>query len=243
MGWIYLRKVSIAAILAAALSGCVTNQELGGDPALTVLNDLPAPEGTDFLDEERAYIVGPFDRLVIDVFGIEGLANREVQVDASGSLSFPLAGSMRVAGQTPREVEQILASALVDAFVLDPQVTVTVKETGSRLVTIDGRVASPGLYPVIGRMTLMRAIARAGGAAEFANLERVVVFRTVDGQRFAALYDLAAIRRGAYADPEIFANDVLLVDDNRSQLLFRDFTTILTQAAIPIVIVLDRISR
>jgi polysaccharide biosynthesis/export protein len=240
---VYFLRASFAAALAVALTGCVSNKDLGGDPALTVLNDLPSPAGTDFVDEERAYIVGPFDRLVIDVFGIEGLANREVQVDATGGLSFPLAGSMRVADKTPREVEQILAAALVDAFVLDPQVTVTVKETGSRLVTIDGRVASPGLYPVIGRITLMRAIARAGGAAEFANLERVVVFRTVNGQRFAALYDLAAIRRGAYADPEIFANDIVLVDDNGSQLLFRDFTTILTQAALPIVIVLDRLSR
>jgi polysaccharide export outer membrane protein len=243
MGWNYFLKVSLAASLAAALSGCIANQELGGDPALTVLDGLPNPAGTDFVDEERAYIVGPFDRLVIDVFGIEGLAAREVQVDATGSLSFPLAGSIRVAGQTPREVEQILASALVDAFVLDPQVTVTVKETGSRLVTIDGRVASPGLYPVIGRMTLMRAIARAGGASELANLERVVVFRTVEGQRFAALYDLAAIRRGAYDDPEIFANDVLLVDDNRSQLLFRDITSVLAQLTTPIVIILDRLVR
>lgn len=134
-----------------------------------------------------------------------------------------------------------MTEALRNAFVLDPQVSVTVKETSSRLITIDGRVKAPGLYPVIGRMTLMRAIARSGGAADFANLERVVVFRTVEGKRLAALYDMSAIRRGAYPDPEVFANDVVMVDDNKSQLLFRDIASVLSLAVGPIVIIADRV--
>ncbi len=235
-------RLCILAALVPGLGACVSSYELGGDPGLSVIRDLPAPTAADFAGEERPYIIGPFDKLTIDVFGIEGLANREVQVDATGKLSFPLVGLLEVAGKTPPEVEQSLAAALREAYVLDPQVTVTVRETGSRLITIDGRVSAPGLYPVIGKMTLMRAIARSGGAAEFANLERVVIFRTVNGQRMAALYDLAAIRRGAYPDPEVFANDVVLVDDDKSQLLFRNFTTILSQTAFPLVIILDRLT-
>ena len=74
--------------------------------------------------------------------------------------------------------------------------TVNLKETVSQVITVDGQVTEPGLYPVVGRMTLMRAVATAKGLSEFAKLNDVVVFRTVKGQKLAALYDLHAIRRG-----------------------------------------------
>lgn len=238
-----LVKLCVAALLVPAMSGCASTRELGGDPNLVVLRDLPAPTVADYARQERPYIIGPYDRLVVDVFGLDGLANRDAQVDADGILSFPLVGLVRLAGRTPREAEQIIADALRDAYVLKPQVTVAVKETGNRLVTVDGRINSPGLYPVVGRMTLMQVIARSGGVTDLANLERVVVFREVGGQRLAALYDLAAIRNGAYADPEIYANDIVLVDDDRSQLLFRNFSTLLTQTALPIILIVDRFTR
>jgi polysaccharide export outer membrane protein len=99
---------------------------------------------------------------------------------------------------------------------------VTVSEAPGRVVTVDGQVVEPGLYPVIGRMTLMQAIARAKGASEFARLQEVVVFRTVGTQRMAALYNLSAIRRGIYEDPEIYANDVVIVGDSPATRLFRN---------------------
>jgi polysaccharide biosynthesis/export protein len=115
-----------------------------------------------------------------------------------------------------------LARRLAGNYVRDPQVTVNLEETVSQVVTVDGQVTRPGLYPVIGRMTLMRAVANAGGTAEFARLDDVVVFRTVAGQRYAALYNLRAIRRGVYADPEIFANDIVVVGDSQARRIFRD---------------------
>ena len=68
----------------------------------------------------------------------------------------------------------------------------------------------------------MRAVATAGGAAEFAKLDDVVIFRNVDGQQLAGLYNLKAIRRGNYSDPEVFANDVIVVGDSQARRLFRD---------------------
>jgi polysaccharide biosynthesis/export protein len=75
----------------------------------------------------------------------------------------------------------------------------------------------------MGKMTLQRAVARAGGTTEFAKLDDVVVFRTVEGKQYAGLYNLQAIRRGNYADPEIFANDVIIVGDSPARRRFRDF--------------------
>jgi polysaccharide biosynthesis/export protein len=230
-------------VLAALVSACAGKapKTIGGDPSIKVMQgtELPAPERTDIVLEDRPYLIGPFDKLTIDVFGIEELSNREVQTDASGRISFPLAGVVEAAGRTPAEVEEILEARLRERFVRNPQVTVNLKETVSQVVTVDGQVREPGLYPVLGRMTLMRAVATAKGTSEFAKLEDVVVFRTVKGQNMAALYNLKAIRNGAYPDPEVFANDVVIVGDSQARRLFKDALQIFPLLTTPIILLLQ----
>lgn len=201
---------------------------------------LPPPNQADQFGQNRPYLIGPFDKLVIDVFGIEELSNKEVQTDAAGRISFPLAGVVEAAGKTPAEVEELLKKLLRGRFVRDPQVTVNLKETVSQVITVDGQVNGPGLYPVVGRMTLMRAIATAKGTAENAKLDDVVIFRTVNGQRMAGLYNLRAIRRGYYEDPEVFANDVVLVGDSPARRLFKDAIQILPLLTTPLILLLTR---
>ena len=168
---------------------------------------LPPPTSADLVSQSRPYLIGPFDTLMIDVFGIEELSRREVRADAGGRISFPLAGTIDAAGMTSAEVETEIASRLRRSGVRDPQVTVNLREAVGQVVTVDGQVRQPGMFPVIGRMTLMQAVAGHRGLAEFARLDDVIVFRTVNGERFAALYNLRAIRRGTYDDPEVFANE------------------------------------
>lgn len=196
---------------------------LGGSPDVSVVSSegLPEPTRIDLLSSNRPYLIGPFDKLKIDVFGIEDLS-REVQIDASGRLSFPLIGVVEAAGLTPGELSDELERLLQGRYVRDPQVTVNLEETVSQVITVDGQVSEPGLYPVIGRMTLMRAVATAGGTSEFAKLNDVVIFRSVDGKQLAGLYNLKSIRKGAYSDPEVFANDVIVVGDSQARRLFRD---------------------
>lgn len=238
-------KLALSGLLAVALSACASSGSLGGDPELTVLPaaELPAPSITDFTAVSRPYIVGPFDRLTIDVFGIEELTGREVQVDAAGRISFPLAGVVQVSGQTPGEIEGLLAERLRQAYVRNPQVTVNLKEAVSQVVTVGGEVKKPGLYPVMGRMSLLQAIARAEGSGEFSDLQKVVVFRTVKGRRLAALYDVEAIQRGAYADPEIYPNDVVMIGNNVARRTFKDVLTTFSLVSGPLVIALDRLTN
>jgi len=200
---------------------------------------LPPPTGADLVSRSRPYLIGPFDTLVIDVFGIEELSRREVRADAAGRISFPLAGTIDAAGKTPAEVETEITSRLRQRGVRDPQVTVNLREAVSQVVTVDGQVRQPGLFPVIGRMSLMQAVARASGLAEYARLDDVVVFRTVNGERFAALYNLGAIRRGTYDDPEVFANDVIIVGDNPARRIFRDVLQIAPLLTSPLVVALS----
>lgn len=222
--------------------GCAgDNYRLGGDPSIKVVeqNAMPAPDRADLNSADRPYLIGPFDKLTIDVFGIADLSNKEVQTDASGRISFPLAGVIEAAGKTPDEIATLLETRLAASYVRNPHVTVNLKETVSQVITVDGEVREPGLYPVIGRMTLMRAIATAKGTAEFAKLDDVVVFRTAKGQKLAALYNLKSIRRGLYEDPEVFANDVVVVGNSSARRLFKDALQVVPLLTTPLIIALQ----
>jgi polysaccharide export outer membrane protein len=106
-------------------------------------------------------------------------------------------------------------------------------------VTIDGQVVEPGLYPVTNQMTLLRAIASAKGLSEFAREEEVVILRTVEGRKMAGLYSIAAIRRGAYDDPPIYANDIVVVGDSPQRRLFRDIISVAPLLVAPLIAVLQ----
>lgn len=223
------------------LAACADGPALIGRPGLTIVPDqtaLPPPATVDLIAESRAYVIGPLDRLSVDVYGIPELS-RSVQVDASGRIAMPLIGSLAASGKTPVALGAEIAERLGSRYVRNPQVTVNLTETVSQVVTVEGSVRTPGLYPVTGRMTLIRAIARAEGTSEFAREDYVVVFRRVNNKDMAALYDLRAIRQGMYADPEIYANDVVLVGESGARRIFRDVVAVSPLLAAPLLAILQ----
>jgi polysaccharide export outer membrane protein len=117
---------------------------------------------------------------------------------------------------------------------------VGLKELVSQVVTVDGAVKQPGIYPADGRMTLMRAVARAQGITDSAKTNHVVLFRTVGGRQMAALYDLRAIRLGAYPDPKMYPDDVLVVDESRASKLFPQLLSAAGILLTPLVYILTR---
>lgn len=208
--------------VALAASAC-SSPRFEGRPDLTVFDNKPLPEPVreDLVIPSRPYVIGPSDQLAIEVFGIDELS-KNVTVDLTGQIALPLVGSLKVSGMTADELTADLNNRFRQAHVRDPKVTVNIVTAASQVITVDGSVTTPGVYPLVGRMSLMRAIARASGTTEFARENYVVVFRNVEGKRYAALYDLRAIRQGLYEDPEIFSNDVVYVGDDQARRLFRD---------------------
>lgn len=207
--------------LVSGLSGCSTDKLVGRPGLQLVSGNLPPPAREDLLLQQRSYLIGPLDKVSVDVYGVPELT-RTIQVDADGSFALPLIGKIQANGRSSSELAQIVTTALRGRYVRDPQVTVSV-DTVSQQITVDGEVEKPGLYPVNGRLTLMRAIAQAQGAGEFADLSYVTVFRQVNNQQMAALYDVRAIRQGMYPDPEVYANDFVLVSEDRGARTFRAF--------------------
>ncbi|MGW8142188.1 polysaccharide biosynthesis/export family protein [Sphingomonas zeae] len=209
-----------AALAAFSLSGCAS-EKLVGRPDLTIVDgtELPAPALKDLILEQRAYVIGPFDKVEVDVYGVPELS-RTVQVDASGTIAVPLVGTIVASGKTTSQLADTIADRLRGKYIRSPQVTVNA-DTISQMITVDGQVQKPGQYPVTGRMTLIRAVARAEGTTDFANTSYVVVFRRVGGQDMAALYDIRAIRQGIYPDPEVYANDVISVGESNGRRVFQ----------------------
>jgi polysaccharide export outer membrane protein len=226
------------------LTACASTPPLRSSEHLTVSDTgvLPPPTQRDLGGGGRLSVLGPFDRLSVEVYGIPDLS-RTVQADAGGRISLPLAGDLVIAGMTPGEVSDVVARRLASGHVRDPQVNVNLVESVSQVITVEGEVEEPGLYPVVGRMTLMRAVARAKGTTEFARLSHVVLFRRVEGRQMAALYDLRAIRGGLYEDPEVYANDIVMVGESQARRLFRDVIQGSTLLTTPIIALLQNSSR
>ena len=215
-----------AAVASLALVSCASSSpDMTGAANLNMVtaSAFPTPTLDDLSASDRPYRVGPFDKLTIDVFGSEELSKKEVQVDASGRITFPLIGTIEVAGKTPGEVGEAMQDLFRGRFIRNPQVTVNLKEIVSQTVTIGGEVKKPGVYPIVGKMTLMTAIASAEGWTDISSRSEVVVFRTVKSQDYAAVYNVKAIQKGRYTDPEVFANDIVMVGDSQSRKIWKDF--------------------
>lgn len=142
------------AALPAPLPDVVAAQpELPAD--LTSFGSVGAGDG------ER---IGPEDVLDVQVFEAPEM-NRTVRVAADGSITLALLGAVPAAGSTPHELEIAIQDRLREKYILDPHVTVAVKEVQSRPVYVLGAVHNPGVLQVRGRRTLLEVLAMAGGLA------------------------------------------------------------------------------
>lgn len=230
-----------APLILLAVAGCAKTRPLGGSPDVQVIDahDLPVPTAVDTVSGAHAYRIGVGDELTVDVAGFEETKERKFVVDGNGRISVPQAGGFQALDKTPEQIEVEIVDALKRNFVRNPVVSVNVSEVRSQNMTVDGQVTEPGVYPVTGKTTLVQAIARAKGLSEFARLEDVVIFRTVGDRRYVALYNLEAIRRGAYPDPQVYPEDVVLVGESRGRRMFKDILMASPLLLTPLVAILQ----
>jgi polysaccharide export outer membrane protein len=222
-------KVSVTVATTLLLCGCAGGGLDSSSTAVKVATALPPPDSPTLAIETSPYLVAPGDDITVSVFGAPEMTGTGI-VDVAGNFAMPLAGSVRVGGLTPEQVAAAVQDKLRGPYLKNPKVAVSVKQSANRrTVTIDGAVQQPGIYPVVGKLTLQQAIATARGAAETANIRNVVVFRTVDNQKMAAMFDLKDIRSGRSPDPQIFGNDIVVVGESAIQKFLRN-----TQMAFPV---------
>ena len=204
-----LRRLRSAAALAAmvVLAACADSR---GGP-IPYSQSLAPPDAPSVAQLESSYRILPMDKLAIRVFKQEDLTG-DYDVDLAGHISLPLIGEVEAANLTTAELDQKLTDKLGAKYLEHPDVSVSIKQSAGRLVTIDGAVKDSGSFPVLGNLTLMQAVAMAKGTSEDANPHRVAIFRTIGGKRQAAAFDLTSIRRGQAQDPQVYPGDIVVVD-------------------------------
>jgi polysaccharide biosynthesis/export protein len=182
----------------------------------------PAATAAPMVSLGKDYRVGPNDLIDVEVFDMDNL-KRTVRVNAAGAVSLPLIGRVPVGGLTSQEVEERIAARYADKYLQNPQVSVFIKEFTSERITIEGAVARPGIFPLAGQMTLLRALATAGGFGSIANTSEVMLYRVNEtNQRQVAVYDVEKIRAGKAEDPVIKGDDLIVVQRDSVRVLLKD---------------------
>ena len=233
------RHMKIACVTAFALALAACGQpEVGMDPRIArATNDvLPTPTNLG-PNGEYLYVLGPFDQVNVELAGMDDM-QRSVTIDGQGMISYPLAGSVRAAGLTTSELALRLEDRLRQRYVREPSVVVNLAEQQSHIVTVDGQVRQPGMFPVTRDMTLMQTVAMAGGENDNSKTSAVLVFREVDGQDYVGLYNLQAIRLGNYPDPRIYPDDKVMVSSNQARQLLGSLQGVTGLLTTPLLILL-----
>lgn len=145
-----------------------------------------APEQAGFFQE---YAVGPKDLLEIKVFDLPEL-NQTVRVSEDGTITLPLLGSVNVQGMTKDAVEATLKRLLEEKWLRNAQVSVFIKEYQSKQVAVMGAVEKPGMYELVGRLSLLQVISQAGGFTETASNEIFVLREGNNGMTATMAIDL-----------------------------------------------------
>lgn len=210
-------------LLAALATACAGTR---GGPISYDVSGFGVPDAPRAVVVNGDYQIAAGDTLTITVFQVEDLS-KDYVVDIAGNIAMPLIGTVPATGTTTSQLQAAIAERLAQRYMRNPDVTVALKESASRNITVDGSVQQPGVFPVAGPMTLQQAVALGRGLGQGANPRRVAVFRRVSGQRMAAAFDLVSIRRGEAQDPEVYAGDIVVVDGSRTPGILREILSTL----------------
>ncbi|HTL47452.1 MAG TPA: polysaccharide biosynthesis/export family protein [Verrucomicrobiae bacterium] len=160
--------------------------------------------------DSQSYKIGVGDLLGVEVYDEPDLT-KEVRVLTDGFISFPLLGSIQAQGNTVRKLENMIRDKLAAKYLVNPQVTVFVKEFSN--VFVSGEVKNPGPFPIYGTLTVFEAITLAGGFTEVANPSKVRILRNEKGHETSFEVDMLRFTKkgDSSQDMELQANDRVIV--------------------------------
>jgi len=142
-------------------------------PVLCALVVWPSITRAD--EKAAAYLLSPGDVISISVWGEDKL-KQEVHVLPDGSITFPLAGQVDVAGLDATAVAKKVAARL-KAFIPDPNVSVVITSTAGNLVYVQGKVLKPGTVQMSGPTAVLQVLSMSGGLDKFADKDDIKVVR------------------------------------------------------------------
>lgn len=159
-------------------------------------------------DAQKKYVISPNDILEITVYGEPDLSVT-VRVSQDGTIIYPLLGNIKAAGFDIREIEKTITDLLTQDFLVNPQVSIFIKEYSK--ISILGEVRSPGTYEMKENLTLTQAISAAGGFTDTANTDAIKIISGIGEKKETITLGIDQIMDKEIADVEIKANDTILV--------------------------------
>jgi polysaccharide export outer membrane protein len=162
--------------------------------------------------------LAPEERLGIDdVFEVRVFGEKELsdfyRVAADGTIDFPFVGRISVLGMRSGEVQELIAKRLQDGYLKNPQVSLMVKEWNSRKVSVIGQVQKPGAVAFFPNMTVVDAIAAAGGFTGIASKNAVTLRREGKGAVESKTCPVADISEGRAPNVALRPGDILVVEE------------------------------
>lgn len=151
--------------------------------------------------EDPSYVIGEQDMLDISVWK-EPDVSRAVPVRPDGKISLPLIHDVQAAGLTPMQLATVIAEKL-KKYLSEPQVTVVVTAINSQRIYLVGEISRAGAYPMLPNMTVLQALANAGGFTQFANLKNIYVLRNENGKQVRYPFNYKDVIKGQKAEQNI----------------------------------------
>lgn len=216
-------KLIFSTIFVLVLAGCATSKS-----RIAQSSSNPSHNTAKKQTEEAAlasvlknvnksktdYKINSADLLEITVYREEDLT-RTARISQNGTISFPLVGIIHLGGKSTTEAGQALAKKLGE-YLVNPQVTIFVKEYGNKQIYVLGEVKNPGSFelPTETQLTVLEAISKAGGFSPIAAKDRTKVIRTNDdGKNESLIIDVSAIttKGEKHKDIALKPNDVIYI--------------------------------
>lgn len=161
----------------------------------------------------QSHQLGPGDVLEITVYGEKDLSGY-YQVSPAGNIMFPLVGKINVSDMDNVALAKFVSEKLADGYIVNPQVSVFVKEFKSKKVFVLGQVKKAGSFSMVTGMNIVEAIALAGGFTDLADMGNIIVTRKdVSGKELRLNIDLSEIIKGHVDNLYLKSGDIIFVPE------------------------------
>jgi polysaccharide export outer membrane protein len=216
-----IRHGAVLVFALTILSGCASSPE----PVIGASSIEPRAElgqaGFSF-KRPTSYVLRPADRISVNVFREPDFATDALRIGLEGNVSLPMLGSIPAAGLTAKQFEQDVTRRLSALGLKSPMVSVNIVEYASHLVTVEGAVDNPGVYPFQPGARLSSAIALARGPKRTSKMDQVAVFRESPEGIMVAKFDYAQIRQGTMLDPVLEPGDRVVMGTDGLSVFWED---------------------
>ncbi len=199
----------------AVLGGCASTRapSAGADKQSVAESAAVASALQQIKTSNVDYKINAADLVQVTVFAQKDL-DREARVSQNGTISLPLVGTVKLGGLGVIEAEALLAEKLKD-YLVNPQITLFIKEYGNKKIFVLGEVKKPGSVdlPTEAKLTVVEAITLSGGFTPIAAPNRTRVMRMVGGKSQTFTVEITAITHHGQKQKDISLepNDVIYV--------------------------------